>query len=91
MFDDTVVDKNFSFNMELVRRQWSGDAHGVIKGVGVVTCVYVNPELWTNSGSSIIAFMIRQGDGKTKLDHVHDMLAKLCVSEGTSVSVRIDG
>jgi len=74
VFDDTVVDKNFSFKMDLVRRQWSGDAHGVIKGVGVVTCVYVNPALdqfW------IIDYRIYDpaGDGKTKLNHVHDMLA----------------
>lgn len=73
VFDDTVVDKNFSFKMELVRRQWSGDAHGIIKGMGVVTCVYVNPTLdqfW------IIDYRIYDpdGDGKTKLDHVEDML-----------------
>jgi hypothetical protein len=73
VFDDTVVDKNFSFKMDLVRRQWSGDAHGIIKGVGVVTCVYVNPvadQFW------IIDYRIYdpEGDGKTKLDHVHDML-----------------
>lgn len=77
VFDDTVVDKNFSFKMDLVRRQWSGDAHKVIKGIGVVTCVYVNPALdrfW------IIDYRIYdpEGDGKTKLDHVHDMLAN-CV------------
>ncbi len=77
VFDDTVVDKNFSFKMDLVQRQWSGDAHGIIKGVGVVTCVYINPkieEFW------IIDYRIYdpEGDGKTKLDHVHDMLAN-CV------------
>jgi hypothetical protein len=74
VFDDTIADKNFSFRMDLVRRQWSGDAHGIIKGVGVVTCVYVNSALdqfW------IIDYRIYdpEGDGKTKLDHVHDMLA----------------
>jgi hypothetical protein len=73
VFDDTIVDKNFSFKMDLVRRQWSGDAHGVIKGVRGVTCVYVNPDLdqfW------IMDYRIYDpaGDGKTKLDHVHDML-----------------
>ena len=73
VFDDTIVDKNFSFKMDLVRRQWSGDAHEIIKGVGVVTCVYVNPALdqfW------IIDYRIYdpEGDGKSKLDHVHDML-----------------
>ncbi len=74
VFDDTVVDKNFSFKMDLVRRQWSGDAHGIIKGVGVVTCVYVNPAL---DQFRIIDYRIYdpEGDGKTKLEHVHDMLA----------------
>jgi hypothetical protein len=73
VFDDTFVDKNFSFKMDLVRRQWSGDAHGVIKGIGVVTFVCINPEFgqfW------IIDYRIYdpEGNGKTKLDHVHDML-----------------
>jgi len=77
VFDDTVADKNFSHKIELVRRQYSGNAHGVIKGVGIVTCVYVNPVLdqfW------IIDYRIYDpdGDGKTKLDHVHDMLTN-CV------------
>ena len=73
VFDDTVIDKNFSHNIELVRRQYSGNARGVINGIGVVTCVYVNPKLdrfW------IIDYRIYDpdGDGKTKLDHLQDML-----------------
>jgi len=73
VFDDTVADKNFSHKIELVRRQYSGNAHGVIKGIGIVTCVYVNPDLdqfW------IIDYRIYDpdGDGKTKLEHVQDML-----------------
>jgi len=73
IFDDTVLDKNASFAIELVRRQWSGNAHAVIKGIGVVNCVYVNPEtdqFW------IIDFRIYDpdGDGKTKLDHAREML-----------------
>ena len=44
VFDDTVADKNFSHEMELVRRQYSGNAHGVIQGIGIVTCVYVSPD-----------------------------------------------
>jgi hypothetical protein len=73
VFDDTIIDKNYSHQIELVRRQYSGNAHGVIKGIGVVTCVYVNPRLdrfW------IIDYRIYDpaGDGKSKLDHVCDML-----------------
>ena len=73
VFDDTVLDKSFSHKIELVRSQYSGNAHGVIKGIGVVTCVYVNPQIdqfW------IIDYRIYDpdGDGKTKLDHMQDML-----------------
>jgi hypothetical protein len=45
LFDDTVLDKNYSFAIELVRHQYSGNAQQVIKGIGVVTWVYVNPAL----------------------------------------------
>jgi hypothetical protein len=77
VFDDTVADKDFSSKIELVRRQYSGNAHGVIRGIGVVTCIYVNPALdqfW------IIDYRIYapESDGKSKLDHVHDMLTN-CV------------
>ena len=44
LFDDTVSDKNYSFVIELVRRQYSGNAKAVIKGIGIVTCLYVNPQ-----------------------------------------------
>lgn len=76
LFDDTVLDKRHSFNIDLVRRQYSGNAHGVIKGIGVVTCVYVNPVLdqfW------VIDYRIYDpdGDGKTKLIHVQEMLSLL--------------
>ncbi len=73
VFDDTVIDKNYSQEIELVRRQYSGNVHGVLKGIGVVTCVYVNPQVdqfW------IIDYRIYDpaGDGKTKLDHVQEMM-----------------
>lgn len=72
-FDDTVLDHNSASKIELVRRQYSGNAHAVIKGIGVVTCVYINPEcdqFW------IVDYRIYDpaGDGKTKLDHVREML-----------------
>ncbi len=44
LFDDMVLDKSHSFAIELVRRQWSGNAKKVIKGIGIVTRVYVNPD-----------------------------------------------
>ncbi len=73
VFDDTVIDKNSSRQIELVRSQYSGNTHSIIKGIGVVTCVYVNPSLnpfWS------IDYRIYDpnGDGKTKLDLVQDRL-----------------
>ncbi|MGH2414532.1 MAG: IS701 family transposase [Microcystaceae cyanobacterium] len=73
IFDDTVSDKRFSQKIELVRRQYSGNEHRVIRGIGIVSCVYVNPEtgeFW------VIDYRIYDPDGdrKTKLDHVADML-----------------
>src|SRR6266852_3859681 len=76
VFDDTVLDKNSSFAIELVRHQYSGNAKAVIKGIGVVTCVYVHPALdqfW------LIDYRLYDpdGDGKTKLDHVREMLTNV--------------
>ncbi len=76
VFDDTVLDKNCSFAIELVRRQYSGNAHRVIKGIGVVTCIYINPDLdqfW------LIDYRIYDpdGDGKSKLEHVREMLTNI--------------
>lgn len=80
VFDDTVLDKNYSFAIELVRSQYSGNAHQIIKGIGVVNCVYVNPEIdqfW------IIDYRIYnpEGDGKSKLHHVKEMLQNVLFSK----------
>ena len=73
LFDDTVVAKPYAKEIELVRRQWSGSEKRVIEGIGIVTCVYVNPktqQYW------IIDYRIYDvdRDGKTKLQHLLDML-----------------
>lgn len=76
VFDDTVLDKNASVAIERVRRQYSGNAKAVIKGIGVVTGVYVNPALdqfW------LIDYRLYdpEGDGHSKLDHVRAMLSNV--------------
>lgn len=80
MFDDTVLDKNYSHKIEMVRRQYSGNAHGLIRGIGVVNCVYYNPELcrfW------LLDFRIfnPDEDGKSKIDHLFEMLAAVKTRE----------
>ena len=72
IFDDTVADKNYSRSIELVRRQWSGNTHSVIRGIGIVTCIYVNPKLdrfWFID----YRLFAPDEDGKTKLDHATEM------------------
>lgn len=69
IFDDTVLDKRFGPKIEVVPKQWSGNEKGVIRGMGVVSCVYVNPEterFW------VVDYRIfdPSTDGKSKLDHV---------------------
>jgi hypothetical protein len=80
IFDDSILDKNHSHNIELVRRQYSGNAHGLIKGIGMVNCLYVNPDTeqyW------IVDYRIfdPEGDKKTKLDHVQEMLQNVVDSK----------
>lgn len=72
LFDDTVLDKRHSKVIESVRRQWSGNEKRVIKGIGVVTCVYVNPD---TSQFWVIDYRIfdPDRDGKSKIDHLLDM------------------
>jgi len=72
IFDDTVIDKNYPYKIGPVRRQYSGNAHGIIRGTGVVTCVYVNPAA---DRFRITDYRISDpdGDGRTKPDHVKDM------------------
>lgn len=89
LFDDTVLDKNASFDIEGVRTQYSGNAHGLIKGIGVVNCIYYNPEaddFW------IIDFRIfdPERDGKTKIDHVHDMITLVMHREIPFTTVLMD-
>ncbi len=73
IFDDTVLDKSFGPKIEVVRKQWSGNKKGVVSGIGVVSCVYVNPQtecFW------VVDYRIfdPDTDGKSKLDHVKEML-----------------
>lgn len=76
IFDDTVVDKDYSYKIETVKWQYSGNAHDIIKGIGIVNCVYVNK---TTGKFWIIDYRIYnpKADGKTKIDHVKDMLTNI--------------
>lgn len=83
VFDDTVLDKRYGQSIELVRRQYSGTEHRVLPGIGLINCLYINREIgrfW------VVDYRIydREGDGKSKLDHVADMLNDLVNSKQLS-------
>jgi hypothetical protein len=80
LFDDTVLDKRHSTSIELTRRQYSGNEHRVLRGIGLVSCVYVNGEtgqFW------VIDYRLYNPDedGQSKLDHVSEMLKGVVYSK----------
>ena len=80
VFDDTVLDKTGSEAIEIARWQYSGNAGKVVQGIGVVTCIYYNPEVdryWA------IDYRIYSPDqeGKGKIDHVEDMIRSAIYSK----------
>ena len=73
VFDDPVIDKRYATEIETSKGQYSGNEHGVIQGIGLRNCIYVNHELgkfW------VVDYRIYDPDrdGKTKIDHVKEML-----------------
>ncbi|MDH6056709.1 hypothetical protein NWP25_03900 [Chrysosporum ovalisporum Ak1311] len=44
IFDDSVLDKRYSQEIEIVRRQYSGNEHGLLEEIGIVSRVCVNPK-----------------------------------------------
>ena len=70
--DDTILDKQRSDKIELVRYQYSGNVHDVIKGIGMLNF------LWVNKNNEVSPMDVRiyepKEDGKTKNDHFREML-----------------
>lgn len=70
--DDTVLSKKRSAKIELVRWQYSGTEHDVIKGIGLLNF------LWIPSSGGVVPMDYRiyepKEDGKTKNDHFREML-----------------
>ena len=73
--DDSVQDKRYSRFIELVKRQYSGAAHGVVRGIGVVNLVH-------SSGAAGDFYPIDyriyapETDGKTKNELFRAMLVR---------------
>ncbi|EKD24604.1 MAG: hypothetical protein ACD_80C00193G0001 [uncultured bacterium (gcode 4)] len=70
--DDTILDKSRSEKVELVRYQYSGTVHDVIKGIGMLNF------LWVDEKDQVCPMDVRiyepKEDGKTKNDHFRELL-----------------
>lgn len=69
--DDSVQNKQYSKEIDLVKLQYSGAEHGLVRGIGIVNLVHSNGEEYHPIDFRIYA---PDQDGKTKNDHFQDML-----------------
>lgn len=73
IIDDSVQDKRYSRKIELVKRQYSGNEHGIVAGIGVVNLLHSGAP---DGDFYPIDFRVYapDADGKTKNDHFREML-----------------
>lgn len=71
--DDTLLSKQYSKRIELVKYQYSGAVHDVIPGIGMVNLLHYNTQI---DQSTPVDYRIydKETDGKTKNEHFCDML-----------------
>lgn len=73
--DDSVQDKRYSRFIELVKKQYSGNEHGTVKGIGLVNLIH-------SSGKDGDFYPIDyrvyspETDGKTKNEHFQEMFLR---------------
>jgi len=72
--NDSVQDKRYSRSIELVKRQYSGNVHGLVRGIGIVNLVH-------STGKDFYPIDYRiyspEQDGKTKNEHFAEMVSSL--------------
>lgn len=79
--DDSVQDKQYSYFIELVKRQYSGNAHGLVRGIGIVNLVHSSGPV---GDFYAIAYRIYdpEHDGKPKNEHFREMLLRAVAAKG---------
>lgn len=74
--DDSVQDKRYSRFIELVKKQYSGNEHGTVKGIGLVNFVHTagnDEQHWPID----YRIFYPESDGKAKNDHFQEMFKRL--------------
>lgn len=73
LVDNSVQNKQYSRKIELVKKQYSGAEHGLVRGIGVVNLFHSDGEDFYPIDYRIYAPEV---DGKTKNDHFREMLPR---------------
>jgi hypothetical protein len=73
ILDDSVQNKQYSKHIELVKLQYSGAEHGLVRGIDIVNLIHTNGK---DGGYFPIDYRIYDNkcDGKTKHDHFREMV-----------------
>ena len=86
--DDTILNKSRSEKIELVRWQYSGTEHDIVRGIGMLNM------LWVDEENQVCPMDVRiyepKEDGKTKNDHFRELLIQAKRREVTPVAVIAD-
>ncbi len=77
--DDSVQDKSYSKKIEMVKRRYSGNAHGLVKWIGIVNLVHAHRGDYHPLDFRVYAPV---DDGKTNNDHFRDMLRQAFEEKG---------
>lgn len=74
--DDSVADKWYTKQIELVKKQYSGTHHRIVEGIGVVSLLWTKHQEAEKAEHYIVDMRIYapKYDGKTKNHHCRDML-----------------
>jgi len=79
--DDSIQNKRYSRFIELVKRQYSGNEHGLVRGIGIVNLVHS-----TGKAGDFYPLDYRiyapDDDGKSKNEHFREMLIRAVADKG---------
>lgn len=93
VIDDSVADKWYSKQIDLVKRQYSGTHHRLVDGIGVVSLLWTKSLEIERAEHMVVDFRIYapKYDGKSKHEHARDMLESALYRGFVSPVVVMDG
>lgn len=80
LVDDSVQNKQYSNAIELVKRQYSGNEHGLVKGIGLVNLVHTNGMMGEFYPINYRIYN-PDSDGKTKNEHFQEMFKEANINQ----------